>query len=154
VVLITGAIVFLRRRQRQVVAAEAVVTAAPAVNLADESLTADKLPESSWLELAEQCLARGEYRAALRALYLAGINCLNSHDLVSIRRWKTGLDYRRELERRARANPRVKAELAPLFAQNVAVFERGWYGPHKVDRADVEAFAAGVQEMRRYAAGA
>jgi hypothetical protein len=153
VVLLTGAFVFFRRSRRNVVQAEAVLAAAPAVNLADESLTADKLPESSWLELAEQCLARGEYRAAMRALYLAGINCLSSHDLVSIRRWKTGLDYRRELERRARANSAVKTELAPLFARNVAVFERGWYGRHAIDRADVEAFAAGVQEMRRHAGG-
>ena len=152
-VLLTGAFVFFRRRRRAVVQAVAVVAAAPVVNLADESLTADKLPESSWLELAEQCLARGEYRAAMRALYLAGINCLSSHDLVSIRRWKTGLDYRRELERRARANPAVRPELAPLFARNVAVFERGWYGRHAVDRADVEAFAAGVQEMRRNVGG-
>jgi hypothetical protein len=150
-VLLTGAVVFFRRRRRRVVDAEAVVMAAPAVNLADESLTADRLPESSWLELAEQCLARGEYRAAMRALYLAGINCLSSHDLVSIRRWKTGLDYRRELERRLRANPGVNPGLAPMFASNVAVFERGWYGRHPVDRAEVEAFAAGVQEMRQHA---
>jgi hypothetical protein len=154
VVLFTGAIVaFFHRRRRSAVVAQAVV-AAPAVNLADESLTADRLPESSWLELAEQCLARGEYRAAMRALYLAGINCLSSHELVSIRRWKTGLDYRRELERRARANPAVKSELAPLFASNVATFERGWYGRHALDRADVEAFALGIQEMRRHAQGA
>ncbi len=150
--LITGVVVFsFRRRSAGMMAVQAPTTAAPAANLADESLTADRLPESSWLKLAEESLARGEYRLALRALYLAGLNHMSQQEFISIRRWKTGLDYRRELERRARSIPSVSPELAPVFARNIALFERGWYGRHAVDRAAVEALMGGLQEMRRHA---
>ncbi len=145
VTLVTGAAVFFfMRRRSPVVAAEAVTIASPALNLADESLTADQLSEISWLNLAEEWLAKGDCRLALRALYLAGLNYLGDQGMVSIRRWKSGLDYRRELERRTRARP----EISPVFSRNVALFERGWYGSHGVDRQMVEAFAEGLNEVR------
>jgi len=134
----------LRRTRRPAISAVAITSAAPSVNLSDESVTADQLPESSWMKLAEELLARGDSRLALRALYLAGLNYLNTRRVVSLRRWKSGLDYRRELERRSRANP----GLAPVFTSNVALFERGWYGRHPVDRAMVDDFAAGLTEMK------
>ncbi len=150
--LITAVVVFLfRRRGAAMMAVEAPTAAAPAANLADESLTADRLPESSWLKLAEESLARGEYRLALRALYLASLNHMSQREFISIRLWKTGLDYRRELERRARSIPSVSPELAPIFARIVAMFERGWYGRHAVDREAVDALMGGLQEMRRHA---
>ncbi len=148
VALIAAAAVFsFRARRRAAIDAEAAAPAAAAVNLSDESLTADQLPESSWRALAEEWLAKGDCRLALRALYLAGLNYLGARELVSIRRWKSGLDYRRELERRTRAAPRI----GPVFASNVAIFERGWYGAHPVDRPMVEAFAAGLNEIRNHA---
>jgi hypothetical protein len=148
VALLLGVAVFLLRRKRTpVIEAKSVPVTASAVNLADESLTADQLPESSWLKLAEEWLAKGDFRLALRAMYLAGLNYLSERRLISIRRWKSGLDYQRELERRARENPRI----SPVFTRNVAIFERGWYGAHAVDRETVEAFAAGLSEMRSYA---
>jgi hypothetical protein len=142
---------FFRRRNAAVVAVKAPASAAPATNLADESLTADRLPESSWLKLAEESMAKGEYRLALRALYLAALNHMSHREFISIRRWKTGLDYRRELERRARTMPSVSPELTPVFARVIAMFERGWYGRHTVERTDVDALMGDLEEMRRYA---
>jgi hypothetical protein len=148
VALILGAaIAFFLRRRSPVTKADAVTAAAPAINLADESLTADQLPESSWLRLAEEWLAKGDCRLALRALHLAGLNFLGERGLVSIRRWKSGLDYRREVERRARAKP----EIPPAFSNNVALFERGWYGSRPVDREMVDTFAARLTEIRNSA---
>jgi hypothetical protein len=135
---------FLRRTRRAVVAAQAVTAAAPPVNLADESLTADRLPEAEWLALADEWMAKGDFRLALRAMYLAALNYLSARDLVSLRRWKSGLDYRRELARRARSKP----DLAAAFTRGVAIFEQGWYGRHTVDRAMAESLANGFQEMR------
>jgi hypothetical protein len=149
-VILIAAIAFSVLRKRAApVPAKAVTVAASAVDLADESITADQLPEASWLSLADEWLAKGDPRMALRALYLAGLNYLGGRGLVSIRRWKSGLDYRRELERRARALPAVPS----VFARNVAIFESGWYGRHSVDRAMVGAFAAGLEEMRKHAEG-
>jgi hypothetical protein len=148
VALIVGAaIVFFLRRRSPVTNADAVTEAAAAVNLADESLTADQLPESSWLKLAEEWLAKGDCRLALRALHLAGLKYLGERGLVSIQRWKSGLDYRREVERRTRATP----EISPVFSNNVALFERGWYGSRPVDREMVETFAARLTEIRNRA---
>lgn len=146
--IVGGAIVFFLRRRSPVTQAGAVTAAAQAVNLTDESLTADQLPESSWLRLAEEWLAKGDCRLALRALHLAGLNYLGERGLVSIRRWKSGLDYRREVERRARTKPEIGPELAPVFSTNVALFERGWYGSRPVDREMVETFAARLTEIR------
>lgn len=137
-----GVLIFLRRRT-PVIAAQSVTIAA-AVNLADESLTADQLPESSWLQLAEELMARGDARLALRALYLAGLNYLNGRGLVSIRRWKSSLDYQRELERRVRATPEVGQE----FSRISVIFEYGWYGTHGVDRAMLDSFASGLSAIR------
>jgi hypothetical protein len=148
VALIVGAaIAFFLRRRAPVTQAGAVATAAPVVNLADESLTADQLPESSWLKLADEWLGKGDCRLALRALHLAGLNFLGERGMVSIRRWKSGLDYRREVERRARAQPPIP----PAFSNNVALFERGWYGSRPVDREMVETFAARLTEIRNHA---
>ena len=146
VALIAAGIVvfFLRRTRRAVVAAQAVTAAAPSVNLADESLTADRLPESEWLALADEWMEKGDFRMALKAMYLAALNYLSARDLVSVRRWKTGLEYRRELARRARAKP----DLPPAFTRSVAIFEQGWYGVHPVDRAMAESLANGFNEVR------
>ena len=138
-----AAYVFFSRRRRNVVAAEAVTVTA--VNVADESVTADQLPEGSWLKLAEDLLAKGDCRLALRALYLAELNYLGERQLVSIRRWKSGLDYRREIERRSR----FKADLRCIFAQNIDIFERGWYGVRAVDRETVEALESGLAAIRQ-----
>ncbi|HVO99916.1 MAG TPA: DUF4129 domain-containing protein [Bryobacteraceae bacterium] len=146
--IVAGIVLFLMRRKRgAVVSARAVASAAPAVNLADESLTADRLPESEWLAMADEFTANGDFRLALRALYLAALNYLSARDLISLRRWKTGLDYRRELARRARATP----DLPRDFSQGVAIFEEGWYGRHPVDRAMADALASGFNQMRAHA---
>ncbi len=138
---------FLRRTRRAVVAAQAVMAAAPSVNLADESLTADRLPEAEWLALADQWMEKGDFRMALKAMYLAALNHLSARDFVSVRRWKSGLDYRRELARRARAKP----DLPRVFERSLMIFEQGWYGRHSVDRAMAEALADGFNEMRALA---
>ncbi|HUA85522.1 MAG TPA: hypothetical protein VMB85_16785 [Bryobacteraceae bacterium] len=146
VALAAGAtFVFFPRRRRMATVATAVTIAAPAVDVADESVTADQLPESSWLKLAEEWLEKGDCRLALRALYLAGLKYLAGRNLVSIRRWKSGLDYRREIGRRARATP----EIPSLFSKNVDLFERGWYGSRAVDRGMVNQFSFGLSEIRR-----
>ena len=145
VAIVAGAAVaFFLRRRAPAVTAKAVTIAAPALNLADDSVTADQLPESSWLQLADELLAKGDYRLALRALYLAGLNYLGQRNVVSIRKWKSGVDYRRELDRRSKSNP----EISPVFSSNVALFERGWYGKHPVNREMVDEFTSGLTRIK------
>ena len=123
------------------------IAATPVIDLKDESVTADQLAEDGWYSLALEWIDKGDYRLALRALYLGAISHLGTRELVVIERWKSGLDYSRELGRRTRATP----EVAPAFSKAVLVFECGWYGRHAVDRETLDQFTAGFEEVRRHA---
>jgi Domain of unknown function (DUF4129) len=132
------------RSRKRARAAAAVVMSAPAVELTDADVQADRQPLDQWLQLARDCMARQELRLALRALYLAGLAYLAEHSLISIQRGKSNHDYARELRRKARATP----ELVAVFVQNMGVFERTWYGMHAVDRGILEQFESNLAKMR------
>ncbi len=137
-------------RQRKARAAGAEVTAQPAtphVDLRDESVTADKLPENSWLDLAQQWIDKGDLRLALRAMHLAGLSYLNGRRLVTVQRWKTGMEYAEEVRRRGRSSP----ALGGAFQRNTRIFEAGWYGRHEVKREVLDEFARGLEEVRQHA---
>ena len=65
-------------------------------------------------------------------------------DLVSIKKWKSGLEYLRELERRGKAAPRIP----PIFAECLDTFERGWYGFDSVDSEIYQRMLVRIEEMR------
>lgn len=121
-------------------------TVALTPDLNSETITASDLPEERWRELASQCFARGEYRAALRAIYLANLSFLARRELLTISRSKSNLDYARELNRRAR-----NANLNRAFTANMRSFERGWYGLHPVAAGQIEEFEATFEEMKAHA---
>jgi hypothetical protein len=128
--------------------ATAVAPAAPAVDLQDDALTADRLPEDQWYALGEEQLRAGDLRAALRAFYLGNLAWLNSLRLITIHAGKTNLEYAREMERRARAAP----DAAPLLGANIEAFERSWYGRHIVAMDDIEGFRGRLQRMKEVVA--
>jgi hypothetical protein len=115
-----------------------------AVRLDATDLSADRLPEEEWLALAEESLARGEARLALRALYLASLAWLGQIGWVGLHPGKTNREYMLELRRRGRAAPGV----FDLFTANVAAFERAWYGLHEVSAEDIGAFRERVRDMK------
>ena len=116
----------------------------PLPDVADENVAADQLPEDGWTALARELLARGELRLALRAFYLASLAHLAERNLLSIARFKSNQDYQRELLRRGHSFPEVRA----AFGENVAVFERIWYGLHEVSLELVNEFAAKVERIK------
>ncbi len=132
------------RSKKQARAAAAVAVAAPAMELSDADIEADRQPLDQWLQLARDCMGRQELRLAVRALYLAGLAYLAESSLISIQRGKSNQDYARELRRKTRAVP----ELSAAFVQNMNVFERTWYGHHAVDRGTLEQFENNLQKMR------
>ena len=111
-----------------------VQTGAP--DLTDEDLGADELPVNEWLALAREMMGKGDHRLALRALYLATLADLSEHNMISLARYKSNMDYRRELERRAGNYP----ELPELFTVNARMFDRSWYGRYAVLPADIDRF--------------
>jgi len=118
--------------------------AAPAPDLADENVGAEQLPEDGWVKLARELLERGELRLALRAFYLATLAHLAEQNLITLAKFKSNRDYEREVLRRGHA----LAELPALFAENVFIFERVWYGLHEVTQDMVGDFARNVERMR------
>jgi len=64
--------------------------------------------------------------------------------LIGIAGFKSNRDYENELRRRGHAIPSLLA----VFATNVSMFERIWYGVHEVDRELVHEFAANVDKIR------
>jgi hypothetical protein len=93
-------------------------------DLASEELQAAHLPADGWLALAREQMARRDWRLAQRALYMALLASLASQGLLSLARFKTNLDYERELRRRALS----RGDIPARFAERRREFEDAWYG--------------------------
>lgn len=132
-----------REARKAVIAAQAVQLAAP--DLRDEATQAAQLPTEGWLELAREQLARGEWRLALRALYLATLARLAVEGFVTLAKFKTNLDYERELRRRAL----MQQDVVSWFAARRLAFEQVWYGRAAAGEASVREWLA---ELERRAA--
>jgi cytochrome c-type biogenesis protein CcmH/NrfG len=127
------------KRRAPVVAARAVPPAAP--DLRDDNIQAAQLPADGWLALARVQIGRGEWRLALRALYLATLARLSGEGLISLAKFKTNLDYERELRRRAL----TRAEIVAQFAARRRAFEDAWYGRAAPGEDDVRHWLADLE---------
>jgi hypothetical protein len=116
----------------------------PVPDLSDENLGAEQLPEDGWTKLARELLAGGDLRLALRAFYLASLAHLAQRNLIKLEKFKSNREYERELHRRAHTLP----SLLGAFGENVAVFDRSWYGLHEIDSELVSEFAANLERIR------
>jgi hypothetical protein len=142
-----GALVYILWRswmRRQTALAEMVAAAVESTpNLEDDDTTADDLPVNQWLELAHDLTARGSWRLALRAFYLATLANLADAELITIEKFKSNREYENELHRRAHQ----KAALLKAFSKSSEVFERVWYGMYEIKRPDLDHFAAIQKRM-------
>lgn len=121
---------------------EAVPAAPAPVDLTDENLGAEALPEEDWLRLAQDMAAQGQWRLAVRAMHLAMIVRLSSLALVRLARHKTNRDYTRELRRRAHA----EQQALRAWQYGMSLFERIWYGRYEATQHEL------TQMRRAYAA--
>ena len=119
----------------------------PIPDLADEAIAPDQLPDDGWSALARQMIAAGEFRQALRALFLAILALLASHRFIAVERWKSNSDYEKELRRKAKN----RSDLLALFAQGRFGFERCWYGRDSVTLEALESYR-GIYERIKHAA--
>ncbi len=141
VIVAAGLVAFRQWRRRSRVTNTAVAAAPPAAPVADlesEDVLASQLPEEEWLLLARELAAKGEYRLALRAWFLATLAGLAARGALSIARHKSNHDYARELQRRNRD----RVEWPAAFAESVRTFERCWYGRHAADSSALEVIHA------------
>jgi hypothetical protein len=145
VVLFVAGWIAWRRRWFQRARPQPAAPALEAIRLDAEDLTADRLPEESWLELAARMLQEQNFRLALRAYYLANLAWLGRHEFLTIDSGKTNREYELELRRKARAF----TEPRQLFATNVAAFERAWYGQHAVSADDTGEFRQRIESIKQ-----
>ncbi len=143
---IAAAILVLRflRSKRRAKPVPVIAQATPDEDLAADRLDAARIPEDRWLTLAEDLVARGELRLALRALYLAGLSYLALRGLLAVQAARTNRQYEIELRRRTRD----RIEVAQSFSENARVFERIWYGDHEVTAPVIENFRENLQRMK------
>ena len=99
-------------------------------DLTREDVAADELEEDEWLKLSRELLEQKEFKLALRAFYLGCICALAKRKLLLAARYKTDYEYLNELRRRAHTMP----ETIEVFANNIAIFQRVWYGDYPVSR--------------------
>jgi len=137
--------IWQRRRTRPVEMVSAVAATAP--DLTDENLKADVLSTNRWLTMAGELAEKGEYRLAMRALYLATLAHLADHDMITIEMYKSNREYERELKRRAHEHQ----ELISIFSASLNFFERVWYGMYRIARPDFDDFTTSHQRMMTFA---
>jgi hypothetical protein len=88
---------------------------------------------------AQAAAESGEYRAAVRRLYLAALLQLSEQHWIGDERSLTN----REVLRRIPPDSPVYPHLAPI----VDTFDRVWYGIHEPDRATFDAYAAEIDAL-------
>jgi hypothetical protein len=135
-VIVLGAVLWKKFKLSQTKEANVTGPEMSAIDLEDENVTADDLPESGWLDLARRLVEQGDSRLALRAMYLASLSMLAANSRISIAKFKSNLDYRRELARRCHSMPL----LLESFGRNVGVFEAVWYGTRQATEQVISTF--------------
>lgn len=108
----------------------------PDDHLGDEMLTADTA-----LERAQQFSGEGDYRTAVRYLYLSALLLLEERGLLRYNRSLTNREYLRSLTH--------QPELAAVLRDVIEVFDRVWYGFHALEPAEYEWYAGRVEMLKR-----
>jgi hypothetical protein len=147
-VLCAVLLIFLAKRVRDRIVQSRQAPVSPplprAIDLTQESVTADQLPEDEWLKLALDMIEQREWRLAMRALFLAGLAHLSRQGVIALARHKSNREYQMELRRRVPA----QSALQEAFARNLREVERAWYGEHEVDAVLLETFQHNLEIIR------
>ena len=138
VLLIGVVIVLMWRKARRAPPVTLSLSSPPSVapDLRDNNVMASQLPTDGWLGLANQQISAGEWRLALRALYLATLANLGAEGLITLAKFKTDLDYENELDRRALS----RRDLLAQFSSRRQTFQRSWYGRVPAAESEVRAW--------------
>jgi hypothetical protein len=110
------------------------------VDLAAET-DGEHLSAATALKQAQILSEGGDYRTAVRYLYLSSLLLLEEQGLLRYDRSLTNREYLRNLAHRP--------QLATVFREIVEVFDRVWYGYQSLDRTAYAQYAARVADLRR-----
>ncbi len=129
--LLIGLIGYLLLGLRRTIAVEA---------RSDDDDPAAGLTARTALDQASQVARSGDYRTAMRYLYISALLWLDERDLLRYDRALTNREY---LER-LRGNPALRERLRPV----VETFDRVWYGHVPLDAESFAAYRTQVEALR------
>ena len=96
------------------------VSSQDAASLAADPMNALSRPPEGWAHLADELAARGEYREAVRGLYLALLSRLHRDGVIHYDTSLSNWDYLRQF--------RSRREWVPSFRELTLRFDFAWYG--------------------------
>ncbi|MBN1977047.1 MAG: DUF4129 domain-containing protein [Anaerolineae bacterium] len=99
------------------------------------------LTAAAALKRAQALSAGGDYRTAVRYLYLSTLLLLEERGLLRYDRSMTNREYLRSLAH--------KPELAAIFRDVTEIFDRAWYGYRQLDEKAYTWYADRVKELQR-----
>ncbi len=130
--LLLGVLVYLLRGLRRGVVANAN---------ADDDDPAASLTAKTALDQAGGLARGGDYRTAVRYLYISALLWLDERDILRYDRALTNREY---LER-VRDNPALRERMTPI----VETFDRVWYGHLPIDADSFAVYQQQVEALRR-----
>ena len=133
-VLVAVALAFALRGLLATVAGDAVLAADDV--LGGEMLTADLA-----LQRAQDLSTEGDFRTAVRYLYLSSLLLLEERGLLRYDRSLTNREYLRTVAHRP--------ELADILREVIDVFDRVWYGFQTLQPNEYEAYARRVETLKQ-----
>lgn len=101
----------------------------------DETLTS-----KGAMQRAHSLSGQGDYRSAIRYLYLSSLLVLDEQGLLRYDRSRTNREYLRSIS--------SKPELANPLRDVIDVFDRVWYGFESVDETTYQSYVKQVDELR------
>jgi hypothetical protein len=107
---------------------------------AEEDENNELLTSKGALKRAETLSTQGDYRNAIRYLYLSSLLVLDEQGLMRYDRSRTNREYLRSVS--------SKPELAKPLQDVIDVFDRVWYGFEGVDEKTYQSYVERVDELR------
>jgi len=98
------------------------------------------LTSSGAMQRAQSLSSQGDYRNAVRYLYLSSLLVLDERGLLRYDRSRTNREYLRSIS--------TKPELSKPLSDVIDVFDRVWYGFESVDENTFQSYVKHVDELR------
>jgi hypothetical protein len=117
------------------------VNFAPEVASGPDGALHEVLTAETALRRAHTLSTGGDFRAAVRYLYLSALLILDEHGVLRYDRSLTNREYLRTVA--------DLPEVAATLREVIEVFDRVWYGYQPLDQAAYEQYATRVAELRR-----
>lgn len=108
---------------------------------AEDELDGQPLTAELALQRAQELSTGGDYRTAVRYLYLSALLLLEERGLLRYDRSLTNREYLRSVAHRP--------ELAAILREVIDVFDRVWYGFQTLSASEYEAYAQRVETLRQ-----